>query len=458
MRDFVFNQMMDDFWVYPKLTRIQDKRDYADSFFQFLQKENTRKSPTNLYIHVPFCDSYCVFCPYYKQRGKAIEKNRDLYVDALVREIKKYGETPYLRHTKIDSIHFGGGNPLLLELGQLERILRTVGEVFDFKIQSNITIEGSINAIKSVDVASGLKNMGIDRISFGIQTFDPVIREKMKIKSTLQEIYEGVSRLQNTNYPMYCIDMMYNMPDQSMDILYQDLEKVTALRPYHIDMYNMAVFPNTNLDKLIKQKGTFSIVPSNERQIEMYDASHQWLMGHGYRQLLTNTYSQYQEQVHIGDYNYLSNCNVIGIGVSSRGYIDGYAYKNVCTVEEYLEEMGKGHFPADLAQTLSVEQHNDRRMVFFPILMKIERKKIEQYDRYEERIEHLISRGLAEFKGDNLCLTPEGVKWSGNISTIFMGDQVWSTYLKIFLASMRDKTNPYNEDYIGTALDRSGNE
>lgn len=439
-------ERLDDFWVYPKLSKTRNGRRFDDSFFDFV-KEPTSNTPLNLYIHVPFCDSACSFCPYYKL---GIKKFRDFnaeYLDAVIKEIEMYAATPYFHNHEIASVHFGGGNPFMMSLNDYERIVETVHKHFRVKSGDNWSSEGTINSVKSVDYMKGLLDLGINRVSFGIQTFDEDVRRKTRIKTSISQIYSGIDILRASGME-YCIDMMYNLPDQSVETMISDFEKVTEIDPYHIDIYNLAVFPNTKLDKQIKNK-MFQIAPSQENQLMMFKTAHKWLLDNGYKQIITSTYSRKQQEPHIGDLLYLTNNNVLGIGASSRGYIDGNVYKNVCNLEEYMKQVHQGNCPADLGHKSSIDEHNDRKMVFFPITMKIQRSDIPDYARFEPKIDMIVEKGLAEWVGDELRLTEEGIIYSGNISAFFMSDKEWNAYIKIFFTSLKEKTNFYNEDYMG---------
>ncbi len=442
-----FKERLDDFWVYPKLSKKQNRRNYTDNYFTFLNNENLSCAKNNLYIHIPFCDSECVFCPYYKKHGNEIQI-RD-YIDGVIEELRLYSRYDYYKQITIDSVHFGGGNPLLLQMEQLERLINSIKKLFNVVVDDNWTMEGSINSIKSIEQINRLRSLGIERMSLGIQTFNPVIRKEMKIKAELEDIELGVNLLNRAGYKKYCFDLMYNMPDQTIqDVLY-DLEKVDSLNPYHIDVYNMAVFPNTYLDKLIRKGTRFKLNPSNKNQIEQYRVILKWLEEHGYRQIITNTFSKVQDNVHIGDLLYLSNNNVLGVGTSSRGYIEGYSYKNVCDIQEYLKQIHQGNLPAELAYKSSDDEHADRKMIFFPILMKIRKNDIPDLDKYISRINHIIELGLAYWQDDYLNLTKKGVFWSGNISALFINKENWDSYMKLFFNSIKEKTNPYNEDFMG---------
>lgn len=444
------NERLDDFWVFPKLSKVKDKREFIDNYFDFLQQSDKQKTLTNLYIHIPFCDSNCLFCPYYKLHGKnSYNINITKYIDIMLKEMENYANTPYFQSKKIASVHFGGGNPFLMSIKELGRIVDAIKSNFDVEVKDNWALEGSINCIKDEEYARGLLDLGINRMSFGVQTFKESIRKKMKMKTQIDEIYKGVEILRKAGFTDYCIDMMYNMPDQTVEDMYIDLEKVTELDPLHIDIYNMALFPNTYLDRLLKTTDYFTLKPSNENQIKMFRAAHKWLRENDYKQIITNTYSRKQDKPHIGDYLYLTNNNVLGVGVSSRGYIDGYSYKNVCSIDEYMRQVGEGNFPADLAHKSTKEEHMDRTIVFFPITLAIDKSKILYYSRYEEKINKIIDLGFAEWVGDKLFLTDEGIVWSGNISAYFIGEDRWNTYINSFFKSLREKTNPYNEDSMG---------
>lgn len=446
-----YKERLNDFWCYPKLSKFRNLRDYDDGYFNFLNQQPDREGvSTSLYVHIPFCNSGCIFCPYYKLFGKRnYQHNIDRYVDAVIHEIKHYASTPYLHRKKIVSVHFGGGNPFLLSISQIKKIVDSIHMAFDVQIEDNWSIEGCISSIETDEYAKGLLDLGINRLSFGVQTFHPQIRKEMNIRATLNNIYQGVELLTRSGFDGYCADMMYNMPDQSTDVFLDDLKKITELNPYHIDLYNMEISPNTYLSNLIEKENRFKIKPSDENQRVLYKIGSEWLKDHGYKRLATNIYSQRQEELQQGDKLYLKNGNMLGIGVSSRGYLDGYSYKNVCEIDEYCKQVESGKFPANLAYQSTPEQMLDRMMIFFPVLMKISKKEIPDWTRYQEKIEYLISSDLAYWDDDELKLTEKGIFWSGNIGALFIGAENMKPYFQTVLSAVRSKVNYYNEDDMG---------
>lgn len=442
------SERMDDFWVYPKLTKIKNQRLFSDDFFEFLKIKNDEAGRKhNIYIHIPFCSISCLFCPYYKIRKFTKESIKE-YCESLKIEMLKYSQTPYFKSVKIDSLHFGGGDPLLLGEDNIVDLLSFIKEHFNFKVDKNVSLEATLMAIKSKEQLNKLYNAGVTRFSFGIQTFDEDVRKKMGMPSYTRFVEPKIEILKSSKVKHFCFDMMYNLPDQTNESMIRDLEKVTEIDPYHIDIYNMALFPNTTLEKRVNGN-YYKIAPNNERNIEMFEMAHSWLLQHGFHQLTTSTYSKYQPKIDIGDQLYLSNSNVLGIGASSRGYISGMSYKNISDLNIYMSEVHNDNFPAELSYKATPNEDNDRRMVLFPITLAIKKDDIPDYSRYETRINSLLDQKLVTWERDVLCLTYKGIVYSGNISSIFMDEYNWDSYMKIFLNSMQKGLNPYNEDTMG---------
>lgn len=449
MNNIMEKKREDDYWVYPKLSKYLHSVSLQDisAKMDILDQKTDMDSQTNLYIHIPFCESRCLFCPYYKVWPQIDQIEN--YIAALIKELEMYKAKTYFDNRKIASVHFGGGNPFALTASQIKRILNKVIDLFGFQVtDDNVSIEGSVISIQSKEYVQELMEMGIFRFSLGIQTFDESIRHKMTMKAELDDIYRCVSILNEAGFSKYCFDMMYNMPDQTEEIFLNDLEKCNALNPYHIDIYNMGVFPNTLLDRNIQQK-KYSVLPSNERSISMYKIGKEWFLRNQYKQIMTQTFSKYESVPELHDYLYLKGCNVLGIGCSSRGYLDGIAYKNTDTYKDYMEKINADQFPILLMENFERDEMEDRKMIFFPILMGINMNEINNYQRYAEKIGILHEEGLLRTEGDQIVLTEEGKIWSGNISQYFISKKRWNEYMSVFFNSYKHKNNPYNEDDMG---------
>lgn len=449
MSDSIEKKREDDYWVYPKLSKYLHyiNLESMAAKMDILDRKSGADIPINLYIHIPFCESHCLFCPYYKifPKDDDIEK----YISALLRELELYKMKKYFNDCRIASVHFGGGNPFVLKANQLRRILDKVIDLFGFQVtEDNVSIEGSVISIQSKEYVQELMDMGFFRFSLGIQTFNESIRYKMTMRARLDDIYKCVSILNEAGFSKYCFDMMYNMPDQTDEIFTNDLEKCNVLNPFHIDIYNMGVFPNTLLEKNIQQR-KYDVLPSNERSISMYKIGKEWFDKNQYKQIMTQTFSKYEDSPELHDYLYLRGCNVLGIGCSSRGYLDGMAYKNIVTYENYMKKINADQFPILLLEKFDEDELEDRKMIFFPILMGININEINNYQRYADKIDILQKEGLLRMDGKQIVLTEEGKIWSGNISQYFISKKRWGEYMSVFFNSYKHKNNPYNEDDMG---------
>lgn len=211
-----------ELWNYPFLSEHHDKIENIKEFMGKLDTITIDK-PITIYVHIPYCDSFCYFCPYYKETNKS--QNMDELFDCIVSEIKNYAKLSCFKNVKIRSIQFGGGSPSCIPLHYIERVLKTIKEEFDTIDCELITMEGNARDL-TLEYVSQVKEIGIDRMSFGIQTFDPEIRKKIGIKSTVEDIYRAVESFKKIDFPDYSADLMYNLPDQTLDILSRDRKRV----------------------------------------------------------------------------------------------------------------------------------------------------------------------------------------------------------------------------------------
>ena len=130
-------------------------------------------------------------------------------------------------------------------------------------------------------------------------------------------------------------------------------------------------------------------------------------------------------------------------------YISGFSYKNVCDISEYIQQVDQNRFPANLSLITDKDEQESRLMIMFPIRLKIMKEEIKNIDKYRDRLDYLKELGLVIETERYIELTNSGRLWSGNISTLFISNKDWKTYLKIFLNAIKEKNNPYNEDKMG---------
>lgn len=265
------------------------------------------------YIHIPFCQSicsYCDFCKFYYN-----EKMVNEYLDSLKKEIDTY-----YKGEQLETLYIGGGTPSVLNLDELTKLLKTLKV---FNKPSEYTIECNIENITE-DKLKIFKKYGINRISIGIQTFNEKHLKYLNRHHTLKSALETI-RLVKKYFTNINVDLMYALPNQTLDELNKDIDIFLSLDVPHISTYSLIIEPHTILYNH-KEKNI-----DDELDYEMY-------------KLICNRLSNYEhyETSNFGiikskhNLTYWKNLEYYGFGMGASGYVDSIRYDNTRSLNEYL--------------------------------------------------------------------------------------------------------------------------
>ena len=163
-----------------------------------------------LYIHIPFCKSYCTYCSFFRTTSLDL---KDKYVDTLCREIDLRHD--YLGKTSLDTIYFGGGTPSLLTADELSKIFSAIGKYFTITDEAEITIECNPDDVDARFVAD-LKCFPINRISVGIQSFDDEQLRRLNRRHNRRQAVDCVCQLQDNGFDNISVDIIYSLPNQTL--------------------------------------------------------------------------------------------------------------------------------------------------------------------------------------------------------------------------------------------------
>lgn len=285
----------------------------------------------SLYIHIPFCVSKCAYCDFF---SKTDLSSIDLYVDALVNEIKFRLKNS---DQKIKTIYIGGGTPSLLTIQQLLKIQNAIESVCNLESDLEFTIEVNPDDIDE-DYLDKLKKSKINRISCGIQSMSNKVLEFSNRRSRKQQNLTALSLLQNTWNKNFSIDLICGLPEETEQSFLQGLRKILSFNPNHISMYSLTVEDETPLGNLI-----------NKGKIEYdYDFSDAlWLKS---KEILENAgYFQYEvsnfakpgfESKH--NLTYWNHQTYVGVGSGATGTIyfdggEGFRYTNTTDIFKYIK-------------------------------------------------------------------------------------------------------------------------
>lgn len=198
-----------------------------------------------IYIHVPFCRQACSYCDFYFVTRTQLIPD---YVDALIREIESWRGTAWAEK-RMETIYFGGGTPSTLSAHQLERILLALKGTFDISRLKEFTFELNPDDANR-DYLMDLRSLGVDRLSMGVQSFDPHLLKFMHRSHTAEQAERSLELIRETGFKRYNADLIYGNPGQSDEMLTKDIDRLLAFDPPHISAYALTIEEGTRLGKL----------------------------------------------------------------------------------------------------------------------------------------------------------------------------------------------------------------
>lgn len=391
--------------------------------------QKSQRTHVGMYIHIPFCVKECPFCNY----NHVVAKPRLVkeYVDALCREIYLYGGMQGVGSLPVPFIYFGGGTPTVLSVSQFSAIFDAINQHFILD-GAEISIEAHPVTVDVASLAS-LRQLGVNRISFGVQSFQPEFLSRIGAYHTVEQARAAISMAREAGFDNLAIDLMFALPGQSAADWEIELHEAIAVHPEHISCYRMMVDPAGSLGKRIR-KGQADPQPRAEEDVKMAIESLLFLPKANYRHYrsqaslaldfaLPGKESRY-EIMHDG----APQSEYLPLGVGAFGYVNGYMYCNIHTITEYLEEVGAGHLPVLAGRRMSLTDEMSRFMVLG--IKQLSVAKAAFQDRFSRKLEEVFPRaldqlstwGLIEVTDATISVTAKGILYMDNISKAFYGE------------------------------------
>lgn len=270
------------------------------------------------YIHIPFCKSKCKYCSFVSFNRPELITG---YIFALLKDI-----SDNYKGEELKTLYFGGGTPSLVPIELLKKVINK------FKLIENAEVTLELNPDDATqEYLDGLKQLGINRLSIGSQTFDGEILKLIGRRHNSAQIVEAISMAKNAGFNNISVDLIYGLPTQTLEKLSSDLEKFLELDIQHISTYGLKIEAESFWGKNPPN------VPDDDIQADMYELINQKLEQNGcFRYEVSNFAQKGFESRH--NLNYWDNNEYYGFGVAAHGYLDGARYSNFTTLEEYLEK------------------------------------------------------------------------------------------------------------------------
>jgi oxygen-independent coproporphyrinogen-3 oxidase len=261
-------------WLYPFESA---ECELPDPFAVFTRIE-PRPRRRALYVHIPFCDTICSFCPFVRATFDG-EDDLDRYVKALLREMALKHEYPAFHSAPVEAIYFGGGTPSVLRVEHFYQLGDALHRFFDLSRLKEFTMECEVKSV-TPEKLKAFQEIGVNRISFGVQTFNPVYRGLFNLTATVDQI-RRVAAWSNERFGHTDVDMIYGMAGQSLDDVLADVDSVNQLEVATVDYYPLSnVAAQVRLHRAFASQGLRALSATTRLSYRMF--LNEYLRAQGY--------------------------------------------------------------------------------------------------------------------------------------------------------------------------------
>ena len=375
-----------------------------------------------IYIHIPFCRSRCSYCDF--ATGMYESDAAEHYVQALVRELDNWDVVP--QPAAADTIYLGGGTPSLLSGGQIEQILQAVHRRFDVLEGAEVTIEMNPgDAEGRPDKLTGWQSLGINRVSFGAQTFDDDGLRQLGRTHTSSDIQSTFQDLRTAGFTNINFDLIAGLSGQTLGGWEGNLDKALALRPEHLSLYLLDVHEGTPLADQIKRG--MRARPDDDLTAEMYRVMIERVCAAGYEHYeISNFALPGHEARH--NTKYWTGSPYYGFGCSAHSY-DGalQRWSNERDSASYTRMLTEDKSP--IVETVALSEHEAQAESMFLGLRMMRGMDMRAFElrfgadpreQYKSDLERFGEAGLIEVDGDLIRLTRNGALLSNEVFAAFV--------------------------------------
>jgi oxygen-independent coproporphyrinogen III oxidase len=378
-----------------------------------------------VYLHIPFCRSRCSYCDFATdvyRSGEAVER----YVAALCKEIATYRERVGATvgggrvSANIDTVYFGGGTPSLLAPRQVESILNEVRSTFSVASASEITMEMN-PATVTPETLEEYRNLGVNRASFGVQTFDDTELKRLARGHNAQDARDTFRMLRDAGYGNISFDLIAGLPRQTLADWERNLDEALTMRPEHLSLYLLEIHESTPLAEQIRSER--QPLPDEELAAEMYEMMLSKVAAAGYEQYEISNFARPGfESRHNSKYWTLDP--VYGLGVSAHSFDGSERYANDRDTNAYVKKIEAKVAVEVMRETVDLASE----FIFLGLRLNQgisfeefrRRFGDELRERYPVEIADLSDKGLISVSNERMRLTDKGMLFSNEVFAAFV--------------------------------------
>ena len=397
----------------------------CDDYIQALEQRRAGSMalPLSLYVHIPFCESLCYYCACNKVITKHHSKSAE-YLRYLSRELELQVEH-FGRGYNVSQLHLGGGSPTFLSDVELSDLLDMIKRHFNLTPGGEFSIEVDPRTV-TPERLQHLQRLGFNRLSFGVQDFDPTVQKAVHRVQPAEQVFALVQAAREIGFESINVDLIYGLPRQTPESFRHTLEQIQQLRPDRIALYAYAHLPT----RFKPQRRILSAeLPSPSEKLSMLANSLAMLGEAGYDYVGMDHFAlpddalavaKRQGRLHrnFQGYSTQPDCDLIALGVSAIGRIGATYSQNAKTLDEYYDALDQGRLP--IVRGLALNRDDIlRRSVIMAIMCQGELDFEAMGDahlvdfrsyfaRELERLGEMVAMGLVKLNDSSLEVTEQG--------------------------------------------------
>jgi oxygen-independent coproporphyrinogen-3 oxidase len=392
-------------------------------------------TPLGLYLHIPFCRKRCKFC-YFRVYTDKNARDVEVYSDALVKEVELYARQPAVGGRPLHYVYFGGGTPSYLSAAQLGDLMTRLKAVLPWDGAEEVTFECEPGTLQQHKLEA-LREMGVTRLSLGIENFDPKILEFNGRAHLEEEIHRAFDWAREVGFEQINIDLIAGMVGESWDNWREVIRKTQALAPESVTIYQMELPYNTTFSRELR------LVGQDEPGLAVTDwpTKRAWT-SYAFDQLLAAGYQPSSAYTLIRDkartkFVYRDalwhGADMFGTGVASFGHVNGVHVQNVDSWEQYIGLLDRGELPLGRALPVTPRQRLIREMILQLKTGRLDptyfRRKFaaDILESFQTGFEQLAAEGHLSLSPDEVVLTRQGLLQVDRLLPVFFEPQYRGT-------------------------------
>ncbi|MDZ4262790.1 MAG: oxygen-independent coproporphyrinogen III oxidase [Pseudomonadota bacterium] len=408
----------------------------AAGYDRIARSSNAERPPLSLYFHIPFCDTVCFYCACNKIATKDRSKAQP-YLDRVYKELAMQSEL-FDSSRMVDQLHWGGGTPTFISPAQMRELMTQTRKYF--KLRDDDSGEYSIE-IDPREVTSDsiklLRELGFNRMSLGVQDFDPQVQKAVNRIQSEAETMAVLDQARQAGFKSTSIDLIYGLPFQTPESFSRTLDRILAVDPDRLSVFNYAHLPEMfPPQRRIKEDQ----LPSPQQKLDILQMTNERLQQAGYVYIGMDHFAkpgdelaQAQREGHLyrnfQGYSTHADCDLVGLGMTSIGKVGNSYSQNMRTMAEYCAAIDAGHLP--LYRGVELDKDDLLRREIITELMcnfaldtqtiaaKYKINFAEYFAVEQSEIAQLQQDGLITIAGSRIAVQPAGRFLIRNVCMVF---------------------------------------